>query len=69
MVCMVMSEEDVLHVFTFAPSLARRLQDDLSMLGQAGVDDRHLVLGDQVRAHIPHPDPVDIMCHTLYTHA
>ena len=69
MVRVVMCEQDALHLVRVAPRLARRLEDDLPVLRQAGIDHTDLVLNDQVRAHVAHPDPVDVMRHTLYTHA
>ena len=69
MVRVVMRKQDVLHLVRLAPRLARRLQDDLPVLRQAGVDHCHLVLSDQICAHIAHPDPVDIRYYSLDTHA
>ena len=68
MVGAVMGEQNVLHFIRLAPRLAHRPQDNLPVLRQAGIDHRYFGLSDQVRAHIPHPDPVDIPKHSVDTH-
>src|SRR5207249_87873 len=60
MVRVMVGKDDVLHVVRLAPRLARRLQDDLPVFRQAGIDYSYLFLRDHVGAHVPHPDPVDI---------
>ena len=68
MVGVVMGEQDVLNLLRLAPRLARRLQDDLPVFRQAGIDYSYLFLRDHVGAHVPHPDPVDIRQNALDSH-
>src|SRR5438445_10860019 len=68
MVCVVMGEQNVPHLVRLAPRLACGLQDDFSMIRQAGIDNGDLVLSDQVGAHIAHPDPRNVRRDLLDRH-